>query len=746
LTIFYKYGVLWYFIFMKVGEAHELVSTVEQDIAAESSPDLTAWYEQEFGLDSDFATARRAMDHLGIMTAQLVQLADFKSLEAMAGQADAEGPIEPDSDLEIPPILTAEELLHEQVERKYTACLNSYETEMDRIAATVTRRSKRQHQERMALRKFARSFVDFKDVTGNDHIVLQAATLDWAVTELINEPDLAEAVIDNSADYAERHGKDVTANPANFAAIIKGSLPGKPTEAHFEKLLRGIFSTRYNADDFPAIHVNLANSVFECLTDPDALDKIIRLESLQEAYVPSAYIGNIVQASIQAFLSENMVEFAELAQASTVMAMLRGSLSNEEIPADSKVEDAMMSGVRANIELLSQLPGEKYEQLMDLINNSRLSDPVSVKRLDTGDYVDLDLKPNEFEDVFKRSSLYAKRMQHFSPYFYGLRAARNIMGPEPITSLAVPFSPGLSVEVFVPLPSTPELQAEIGDAVIEYMESASDEFIETARQGADLGISSYRGTGVLQMVCRPLFEDTPQSGIALFRPAMQSELRHYQSIQHLTLNFHRLHPEAPAPDAYEQENETLRQEIRANQRRFLGRRPIKFTMLEDIRESGLESVKLRYDPKTQSVLANLLLDDGEVELTLDRNFGVMVDGGVPEKALTIKRYYENLILKLAKKWACSREVHTSEGVVSDTSGNAANMGHFAYLRIRNGQKYRFSEQQRRACLEEQGTELALENERLKALDETGQARNSTYVREAYDPSKPPLEVYYQSLS
>ncbi len=736
---------------MKVGEAHELVNGVEQDIAAEHSPDLRAWYGQEFRLDPDFATARQAMDHIGVMAAQLVQLAELKGLEAQSGAANPEGPIEPDHDVEIPPVLTAEELLHEQVERKYAVCLNSYETEMDTIAATVTRRSKREHQERMALRKFARNFTDFKDVTGDDHAVLQAGALEWALTGLIDEPDLAEAVIDSSVDYAERHGKDVTAEPENFAAIIKGSLPGKPAEAHFERILKGVFSTRYNADDFPAIHVNLANSVFECLTDADALDKILRLESLQETYMTSNYTANVIQAAIEAFASEDMPVFAELTQAMRVMSMLRSTRGGQEIDDGSKVTEGLRAGVKASFEALLHLSKEQNDQMMDMIHNTRLIDPVRVRRLDTDEDIDLGAKPDDLDEIFKiikRSPLYAKRMQHFAPYFYGLRAARNVIGERPLSSVAVPFSPGLTVEVFVPVgesASKPELQAELEDAIQAYMERVSDELLESARNASELGVHSYLESGTLQMACHPVFEGEPESGIVLFRPAMQSELRHYQPIQHLMLNFYRRHPEVLPPDAYEQENEALRQDIRANQRRFLGRRPIKFTMLDEIRESGLESVKLRYDPNTQSVRANFLLDDGEVELTLDRNFEIIVDGGVPDKARPTKHYYENLILKLARKWACSREVHTSEGVVSETSGNAANMGHFAYLRIRDGQKYRFSEKQRQACFEEQGTDLALESERLRALDETGQARNSTYVREAYDPSKPPLEVYYQSL-
>jgi hypothetical protein len=732
---------------MKVGEAHELVVQVEQDIAAEHDPGLRAWYGQEFELDSDLVTARRAMEGIGTMAGQLGQLANLKSVEALTEPAEAEELVEPDP-IEVPSILTAEELLQEQIEQKYNSCLRTYTKEMDTIAETITRHRKREHEERRVLRKFARDFVDFKDVTGDDHIVLQSKALGWAVTELIEEPDLIKAVMDNSADYAERHGKEVTADPENFAAIIAGSLSGQPAEAHFEKILRSIFSTRHNTGDFSAIRINLANSVFELFNNSDALDKIVRIDALKEPYVSSIFTEKVVLATIEAFVAKNMVDLAEQTQASAVIGMLRSSLVEGGSDVDPKIATAMRSVILANASFFEHLSDEENGQLMDILNGSKSSDPVTVKRLDTGEYLDLGIKPDDFGVLFKQSPLYAKRMEHFSPYYYAFKAAENIMGRQPISSLSVPLSPSLSIEVFVPgSKGSLAVQAELKDAIVTYMKSTSDEFFDIASgfKGSETDVSSYQEAGTLRMVCRPLFDDDQQYGIVLFRPSTQSDRRTYPSLQQLTLNFHQLHPENPGVDAYAQENEALREDIRAGQRRFLGRRPIKFAMLEDIQETGLRSVKLRYDPKTRGILANLSLDDGEVEMTLDRNFEIMTGAEVAPESYAVKRYYENLILRLTKKWTCSREVHTSEGVVSDQSGNAANMGHFAYLRIRDGQRYNFSERQQQACLEEQGTDLALENERLRVLDETGQERNSTYVREAYDPSKPPLEVYYPSL-
>jgi hypothetical protein len=734
---------------MKVGEAHELVVQVEQDIAAEHDPGLRAWYGQEFELDPDLVTARQAVEDIGTMAGQLGQLANLKSVETVPGQAEAEELVEPDP-IEVPPILTAEELLHEQVERKYTLCLKTYETEMDRISNTITRRSKREHQERMALRQFARSFVDFKDVTGDEHIVLRSKALGWAVTELIEEPDLIEAVMENSADYAERHGKEVTADPENFAAIIAGSLSGHPAEAHFEKILRSIFSTRHNTNDFPAIDVNLAKSVFEVRNNPAALEKIMRISTLEEPYMPSIYAEKAVQSSMEAYAANDMVEFAELAQASVVMVMLRTALGNKQaFSADAKITLAIASAARANASLLEHLSDEEIDQFKGLMFNSNSGDPVTVKRLGTDEYVDLGVKANAANEVFKLSNLYAKRMQHFSPTFYGLKAAQNILESPNVCAVSVPLSPTLSVEICVPyIPDSPVASlSEVKDAIVDYMRGNQEAYLGTALQGpAELGVRGYQETGTLQMSWRPIYPEDEKEGIILFRPSVQNDLRYYPSLQQLSLNFYRGHAGVPESDKYERENEILREEIKAGQRRFLGRRPIKFAMLEDLQETGLQSVKLRYDPKTRSVLADFLVDDGEVEITLDRNFQVDMNEDLAAAAPVMKSYYENIVLKLVKKWACSREVHTSEGVVSDQSGNAANMGHFAYLRIRDGQRYNFSEQQQEACLEEQGTDLALENERLRVLDETGQERNSTYVREAYDPNKPPLEVYYQSLS
>jgi hypothetical protein len=196
-----------------------------------------------------------------------------------------------------------------------------------------------------------------------------------------------------------------------------------------------------------------------------------------------------------------------------------------------------------------------------------------------------------------------------------------------------------------------------------------------------------------------------------------------------------------------QENEGLRQVIKDEQKRFLGRRPIKFAMPPELRQmAGLISLRLRYNPREHDIKAVFALDDGEVELSLDRELRVLDDKKISLAYPGIRQYYENLVLKLAKKWMCTQEIHTSEGTVSERSGNSANMGHYAYLRIReDGRRYHFSETQRVACLEEQGKDLSKENERLKHLDPAGRLRNSTYVRENYDPAKPPLEVYYSEL-
>jgi hypothetical protein len=142
------------------------------------------------------------------------------------------------------------------------------------------------------------------------------------------------------------------------------------------------------------------------------------------------------------------------------------------------------------------------------------------------------------------------------------------------------------------------------------------------------------------------------------------------------------------------------------------------------------------------------LDDGLVELEFNWDLSFKeVSGKMSLQYEGMREYYENLVLKLAREWMCRQEIRTSEGVVSELAGNAANMGHFAYLRIReeDGRRYNFTEAQRLACLEEQGLDLAAESQRLKLLDPTGQERNSTYVRENYDPAKPPLVVSVSDL-
>ena len=173
-------------------------------------------------------------------------------------------------------------------------------------------------------------------------------------------------------------------------------------------------------------------------------------------------------------------------------------------------------------------------------------------------------------------------------------------------------------------------------------------------------------------------------------------------------------------------------------------------MTQAIKNTGLKSMTMRHDPLSGNHKALFCLEDGDVELVLNDEFRINTTDARSEEEYSnsaiLRIYYENLVLKYVRFWACSQEVSTNEGLVGESSPNTANMGHYAYLRIReDGRRYRHTQTQSEACLEEQGKDLATESERLKALDPTGRARNSTYVRENYDPSKPPLEVYYPEL-
>jgi len=764
-------GILF---FMNVGETQELLNELNRDLAAEPDPHTRAWYEEEFKLQPEHAEAIRTQEQLGILAKQLGELVQLKAerqTEELGEDNEKEEPVEPDVP-EQPIILTPEQQLHKRIERKYAADYKQYQTELDHI--TTAKKSKREHQEKMARRQFIRHFTDFSDVTGDKHLVLRTELLDYITTELCDDPEVADEIYASCADYAERHGAEVTSNPNNFAIMIAGSVPGQPCAPQFESIIKSIFSTRHNAPDFLKININLANSAFELLENQPALAKIVQIATLNLPSMSPRYLYEIAKEGNEAFFLRGDIQSSiDTRQARMIFDMLNGDITGLNIansPAGVEAVNSLHKSQQFNDMVDSASLSRLQERFLELVQedgNKRLSDydPVTLDQFD-GTRFDLGLleMPNELKEFLLKSTLFRKRMEYFAPFSYSVMAAKQILEAEGVkggvNGVSIPLSPSVAVDVYFPFKQWPPSHSETDD-LRGRAGALMPEFLGVAMMAKELGIRGFEEKGDIHMVYRPLDPRVEVNAISIYRACLPTDKRTHSPLQQLMVNYIRSRvgakkfPEALndtidfKAEAYEEDNEHLRRTIKAQQKRFLGRRPIKFSMPDEIRVTGLETINLRYDPKRNRITSLLSLDDGQVELELDREFHIQTGVNSNFNVLypNMKLYYENLILKLAREWMCANEINTSEGLISDENGRSANMGHYSYLRIResDGRRYRHSEDQAKACREEQNRNLAQESERLKPLDPTGRQRNSTYVRENYDPNKPPLEVYYASL-
>ncbi|HEX4775109.1 MAG TPA: hypothetical protein VH234_06350 [Candidatus Saccharimonadales bacterium] len=758
---------------MNIGESRELLAQFDQDLANEPDRNSHIWYEEEFKLHTEYIEAVQAMDQVGILAGHLGKIAQIKTEQAAITEAaeeiEAEGPIEPDS-IEPAHIPTAEEVLRRRIQKKYETEYDAYQADM--ASCSGMKKSKRENQERMAQRSFARRFTDFSEVTGNTHIVLDVSGSLLIALRYIEEPALIDEVYANCANYAERHGAEVTANPKNFADIIGIAATNPILQPYFENILKSIYSTRHNTGDFATINQNLAAAAFELLASTRALAKVVNIAFGKEPYITSQHHYEYIKHAMETYLSGDFQKLVDDRQAFIIF----GILNNDITGLNLMHPEAMTTA--------SQRVQEKYKEIIESLglrtrpdfftslifrgNTIRDFDPVSVNSL-SGEPLDLHHKPmpDELKALLPHSQLFRKRMQEFAPYTYSVLAAKNVteseqQNPETLHGLAIPVSPSIALDLYTPIPGAQfEPTAQQTDLMYRRLSEVMPKLLAAIVDG--INVSSYKQAGELNMAYAPLFDNNPRKGVVVFRPAIEIDKKTHAAIQYLTINYCKLRVSETSKLAeddslfeifeipineYESSNREIRQAIKQQQKRFLGRRPVKFSMSEHYRIAGLNSVSFRYDPKKDRIISLFELDDGSVELQLDKDFNIDInDGPTTDVHDRMKLYYENLILKHVRIWLCEQEVRTSEGTVSETSGNSANMGHFAYLRIResDGRRYRFSEMQRKYCIEEQGRDLASENERLLILDETGQERNSTYVRENYDPSKPPLEIYYASL-
>lgn len=742
---------------MNVNEALNLLSNLEDGLAAETDPKVRAWRALEASLQPDIILARQTMAEAATVAGLIGQVAELKAAQSAPTEGVTLEEVEAIDNQ--PKILSPEEQLRQRFEKRYLACRKQYEQEMSAIA--TTKKSKREHLEMLARRSFARRLNDISSLTGDAHMTNRADLLSTFAGEICDDDALLKEVFSNCAVYAQKNTLEVTGDPMNFGRIIAGSVEGRPSAAGFEEIIKGIFKTERS--NYFQLQTNLTHASFEVLEDYQALSQLCNIFFLRKPYIPIAFHAEKLKKDLELLRQSDARGIIDSTQINAIAGVLSSDVTGINLPTSNRELDAVMA---------LQLKKDSKQQILDDIDPAVKDiimavitegdhgvtdyDPVSLTSVDGTKSIDLGLKPAspELSAAMNQSELFKKRMQELAPYSYAIRAAKDIVGGA--HGIILVLSPNLCFDVYIPMGDTfvtsPSLEqlTMISDRVQEKMGS----IMQTASKAKELGVSSFDESGHVGMIYEPLFDDI-RDGLIIYRPATGLDRRVHASIQQLFMTQHRIAMKehelgkTRSPEELAEENTTLRSEIAATKARFLGRRPVKFFMHGPAKESGLESISLRMDSKRPVIIAEVLTDEGEVTLELDRQFGINTadsrsgldyEGG---RGSDIKLFFENVILKLVKHWACSYEVRTSEGIIGESTKKSANMGHFAYLRVRpkDGYKFRYQQDQWDACMEEQGLDLAAESTRRQSLDPSGQARNSTYVRENYDPDLPALVVF-----
>lgn len=749
---------------MSVKASVEYLQNLDRDLAAEADPTLRAWYGHEIRLQPDYQEAVVVTELLSTLAGHIGELARRKASDDEIKDHVTDSYIEPDDTEYVTPP-SQQEILRGKITKRYDSCLQSYRDEVSNIDAP--NKSKRELKLKLARRNFAKQFTDFRDVSGNEHLVLEPSLLAWVTYDLVEDRELQQEVVDNCVSFAENNGAKITSEPDRLATIITFSVPlegGETSNPHekrdmelYDNILKAIFSSTNNAKDFSDININLALASFNLLASRDAVKKASDIFTLQLPYMRSSYMYAVFKGVLKRATEVGDVYLTDEYQAMLSMGMLTQTYLGGDKKQNPKISDAQKR-IYSDLEVFHkncELQGVSPPKNLDLVfkPETKHNDPVVIKRISQDTFIPFhqvdSLTP--LDERVLESKLFNLRMKELAPYIYAIAVAKERLGTG-VHTLLLPISPSITVEAFIPQSA---FGIGTGDSILAELNNQVNvmikEILKVGVQAGGEGIGHFAKDRKLQMGYMPLYPGHPSKGCIIFRPGISHDKNVIPPIQFLTVNHHRAVPGFYSSDTKNtytgpllEENESLRREVVLAKKRFLGRRPIRATMPSEIRATGLKAIKLRKDT-AGVVYADFELDDGEASLKFDRNLRLVSDEeyGVNNHYFSgAKSYYENLILKVAKFWSCSQEILTSEGVVSEISGNGANMGHYAYLRIRNGRRYNFSEKQRQHCKDEQGLDLATESQRLKALDPSGQERNSTYVREQYDPNKPPLEFNY----
>lgn len=741
---------------MLSGEAKPFLDSVQADIAATEDPALRGWYENEMPFDDGYkeaVTIRQTLHALGNGLAQLVEKATQAEEEATETTAETES-VHIDQP-QVEEYVTPEEKRRKTVLRQLDALTADYKQD-SAIARSQPKVSKREKKEGIALRKFGKSFERIG--SSQQHIVYDPEAL-AVVIETLNESGLGkltEAAIQNCESYMLEHGVEFAQDSAAFAKLILLSTR-EDLQPDLDRILSAIYEKKHfttHPEKAASLYISSAYASLEPL-DGKNHEFFRKMHTLRSGECEIIKDSGEFRAGISAMLmgahhiDELLPLVGDLWNARFLDSQFRHAFLVEQPETQRSSTDAQLQkagnslGLRyGNQDKASQIIKE-WAKVSAFAETPQHTERFGLFDLVTGEPLPISVfpveMPEEIKTHFYDSRLFALRKERLAPrglvhdmirtQFQQVTHRRpNIIG--------IPISPGLTITYGTTKPPSLQIIAGTHNMLAQLLKDHPEKLSAHLYQGSNHQEIARFGVieadisddpeqpEIVDIYLRPsvpddqIFAESPYS--ALFTSlgadvdkyeAEASLIRHYEKLRYLI--DHRNH--------------------------YLGRRAVHFNLPEKYQSRGLQAIELRQHPDRQHIYVSAVHKEGRLVFLFDKHFKMIGRDGTRPTSTGLTLAFEDMVIALATEWITRPVIETSEGTVSvHDQKSRVNLGFLRYLPEGQG----FSERQRRIFTEEQHGNLAAESERRRAIDPEGLGRNSTYVKENFDPNRPALEVYY----
>ncbi len=738
---------------MRADEVKPFFEALEADLQ-EADPSLRTWYETEMSMTPEYRQAQGLREKLqGFGDGLALVIESARTSEAETGDEEIvfEGIEEIIDEDEY---LTPEQKKRRSVLGWLGTVMGHYDDEVRQINVPA---KKSERQRELVGNRFARQFEHYGEE--DQHLLYDPEAFGYALDELMDKrPALAERVTQKAEEYMHKNGVVFAEEPAAFAGVIKGSIADRPSAHNFERIWSAIYDRKNftsNPLDAVRLHIAAAHAFFEAEpTDNQVFyEKIIDTVYLRNDVVKpkSDYISCMNSyLGIATHLPERRAEVCELLNARYVFSEAMYAYLNK-YPDYFEIQQQFESpqkGVRAmqrvhrelgaSAEAIEDLP----EDLADFINSPGLYDRFQVTNLTDGTAIptstDDKTIPEGWRDAYTSASLYRKRMKTLAPratVHDMLLSTVNSKDPDVAQNLQitdVPVSPGVTISYFYLLeegegPVVHEREVSnhiLGSLLTEHFDSLAN-----GLEPSEGNVFHFGRKADTAEINGKTFYYT-----AIIRPSVPEDLKSRDKCFGLITSFGLDILDYTDRESTGARIDSKRADIRQHQHNYVGRRPLRFRLPEALRDRGLDALFIRRHPDRRRFIVTADHKQGSLDFTFNEAW-YCVD--VARSPLTFA--LEDLTVSLAREWACREVIETSEGPVrGEDTKSRVNLGFLRYLPV----GARPSINQARAFALEQAGNLAEESLRRRPEDPRGENRNSTYVRENYDPSRPPLDVYY----